>query len=261
MCRAALTNGVLPLPTTATRFPYRQPLMRVLTIVHEEDAGPGIFNDVLTASGADAESWFVTKQPAPPASADDYGAILSFGGSAHPDQEQRHPWLITEKRFLSDALSERVPVLGVCLGAELIAEAEGAGTRRMSRPEIGWYDVELTPAGTEDPILGPIGKPFPALEWHSYEVTLPAGATALARSDNCLQAFRVGDHAWGIQFHAEVTAGDFQTWLDDHGHDASVIDEGFEPGAIAAETKQQMAAWHEIGRGICERFLDVASRR
>ncbi len=235
--------------------------MRVLTIVHERDAGPGIFNDVLAASGADVDSWFVTEQEEPRASAPAYDAILSFGGSANPDQEQIHRWLVTEKRFLSQALRERVPLLGVCLGAELIAEADGTRTRRMSRPEIGWYDVELTSAGTQDPVLGPIGKPFPALEWHSYEVTLPARATALARSDNCLQAFQIGGYAWGIQFHAEVTAEDFRMWLDEFGQDADFIADGFESDAIAAETEHQIAAWHELGRGICERFLEVASRR
>ena len=99
-------------------------------------------------------------------------------------------------------------MLGVCLGAELIAEAEGTATRRATRPEIGWYDVKLTAAGASDPVLGPTGPRFQALEWHSYEVVLPSRATALARSDSCLQAFRIGGHAWGIQFHAEATGAD-----------------------------------------------------
>jgi GMP synthase (glutamine-hydrolysing) len=234
--------------------------MRVLTIVHDEDAGPGIFGDVLKARGADAETWLVVDEPEPPAPPRDYDAIFSFGGAAHPDQDQSHPWLKTEKNFLSEALRERVPLLGLCLGAELIAEVEGS-TRRMSRPEIGWYDVKLTSAGNVDPLLGPIDQPFPALEWHSYEMVLPARATALARSANCLQAFRIGSYAWGIQFHAEVTADDFQHWLDEFARDADFVEEGIEPDTIAAETEGRIAAWHELGRGICERFLDVASPR
>jgi GMP synthase (glutamine-hydrolysing) len=235
--------------------------MRVLTIVHEEDAGPGVFMDVLAASGADVDNWLVAAEQEPPAPASAYDAILTFGGSQHPDQKDRYPWLATETRFLSDALRGRVPMLGVCLGAELIAVAEGTGARRMSRPEIGWYAVKLTSAGVTDPVLGPIARPFPALEWHSYEVALPSRATALARSANCLQAFRIGDFAWGIQFHAEVTAEDFQRWLDDFASDEDFMEEGMEPDAIAAETEQRIAGWHELGRGICERFLAVASRQ
>ncbi|HEX3803494.1 MAG TPA: type 1 glutamine amidotransferase [Solirubrobacteraceae bacterium] len=235
--------------------------MRALTIVHEKDAGPGIFNDVLAASAADADTWLVAEEPEPPAPAREYDAIFSFGGSVHPDQEQSHPWLKTEKRFLSEALRGGVPLLGVCLGAELIAEVEGTVTRRMSRPEIGWYGVKLTSAGAADPVIGPIGQPFPALEWHSYEVALPSRAAALARSANCLQAFRIGDVAWGIQFHAEVTADDFQHWLDDYASDEDFVEEGIEPDAIAVETEHRIAPWHDLGRGICERFLEVASSR
>lgn len=235
--------------------------MRVLTIVHDQDAGPGVFNDVLAAGAVDVDTWLVSEEGEPPAPARRYDAIMSFGGAAHPNQEALHPWLATERRFLADALGERIPLLGVCLGAELIAAADGARPRRLTRPEIGWYDVRLTSAGERDPVLGPIGPRFPALEWHSYEVMLPSRATALAAGANCLQAFRIGDFAWGIQFHAEVTTQDFQRWLDDHGGDEDAVREGIDPDAIARETASRMDGWHELGRGVCERFLQAVAGR
>ena len=108
--------------------------MRVLLIVHDEDAGPGVFSDVLSAAAADVDTWLPPEQPDPPGPPDAYDAILSFGGAAHPHQEDRHPWLSAEKRFLAEALTARVPLLGVCLGAELIAEADGAPLAADAEP-------------------------------------------------------------------------------------------------------------------------------
>jgi GMP synthase-like glutamine amidotransferase len=128
----------------------------------------------------------------------------------------------------------------------------------MPRPEIGWHEVRLTPAGVDDPVLGPVGRCFTALEWHSYEVALPSRAIELAHGANCLQAYRIGSLVWGIQFHAEVTPEDFQHWLDHYTADADAVAEGIDPHAIAEETRDLIAGWNELGKGICERFLVVA---
>jgi len=234
--------------------------MRLLTIIHEADAGPGVFLDALSESGATVDTWVPPEQAQAPAPAGAYDAILGFGGSAHPDQHLEYPWLTAEKRFLAQALGERVPMLGVCLGAELIAAAEGGAVRRIPTPEIGWYDVTLTSAGLADPVLGPVGPSFSALEWHSYEAVLPARATTLASSDSSLQAYRIGGHAWGIQFHAEVTSADFHHWLDTYpSFDEDAIESRIDVEAIAAATDERIEAWNDVGRGICARFLQVAS--
>ena len=235
--------------------------MRVLTIVHEADAGPGVFGGVLSAAGADVDTWLAAEQPGPLQDAASYDAIVSFGGSFHPHQEELHPWLATEKSFLAGALADGVPLLGVCLGSELIAEAAGTQARHLPHPEIGWYDVGLTAEGRADQVLGPMGESFEALEWHSYAVELPAGAVALAQSANCLQAYRVGPCAWGIQFHAEVTDEDFQYWLDHYTMDEDAVRERIDPAAIAQATQGRMAGWHELGRGVCARFIDAAASR
>jgi GMP synthase-like glutamine amidotransferase len=232
--------------------------MRVLTIVHEQDAGPGVFSGALVAAGAAVDTWLVAEQSEPPVRASEYAAIISFGGSAHPHQEDRYPWLVTEKRFLAEAIADEVPVLGICLGSQLVAEVAGAQVRHLPHPEIGWYDVTITDAGRTDPVLGAIGNGFEALEWHSYAVDLPANATLLAHSSSCLQAYRLGDSAWGLQFHAEVTDADFQHWLDNYTVDEDAVREGIDPGAIARDTAPRMAAWHELGVGVCARFLATA---
>ncbi len=241
-------------------FPYRPALMRVLTIVHEDDAGPGVFADVLGAP-IELDTWLAAEQPQGPADPARYDAIISFGGAVHPHQEDRHPWLAAEKRFLADALAGEIPLLGICLGAELIAEAAGGGARHMPEPEIGWCQISLTDAGREDVVLGAVDERFDGLEWHSYALELPAEATVLARSANCVQGYRIGTCAWGFQFHAEVSDRDFQFWLDNYTMDEDAVRVGIDRAAIARETTGRMDAWHELGRGLCARFLEAARVR
>ena len=112
-----------------------------------------------------------------------------------------------------ELLARGVPTLGVCLGAQLVSEAAGGSPRRAPEPEIGWVEVELTPEGRADPLLGALPERFEAFEWHSYEAGPPEGAVTLATSPVCIQAYRLtGARAWGIQFHAEVTRPDVDAW-------------------------------------------------
>ena len=240
--------------------------MRVLSIVHQADTGPGVFLDAIGEAGAEHHVWQPPEDPHPPGTPAEYDAIISCGGSVHPVQDAEHPWLPVEKRFLADAVRRRVPLLGVCLGNQLIAEALGTRTRRSSQPEIGWFAVQLTPEGLADAVVGPLADHpgtregrFEALQWHSYEVPLPDQAVALARSEVCLQCYRIGDRVWGVQFHPEVTREDFQRWLDVYDSDEDAVRIGVDPASLAAQTAPRIAGWNELGRGLCARFLRVAS--
>jgi GMP synthase (glutamine-hydrolysing) len=184
--------------------------------------------------------------------------VISFGGEAHPDQDSTRPWLAVERRVLREALETGIPVLGVCLGAELLAQSAGAGVRRAGRPEIGFHPVELTSSGSRDPLLSPLPRRFQALSWHSYQCELPVAATALARSDSGIQAFRVGPRAWGIQFHAEVTEAVFNSWLDDYESDPDAVELGIDPEELRADLQQRITDWNELGRAFIQRFLVAA---
>ena len=227
--------------------------MRVLGIVHQPDAGPGVFADVAAAGGHALVEWSPAEQPVP--ELDGFGAVIVFGGAMHTDHEAEHPWLAAEKAMLRSLLGRGTPILGVCLGAQLLAEAAGAQPRRAREPEIGWYDVELTGEAADDPLAGALPERFESFQWHSYEAPLPPGATALARSDVCLQAFRVNGPAWGIQFHAEVTSTEVDAWLNDYASDEDALKIGLDPEALRAESAPRMAGWNELGRALCERFL------
>jgi GMP synthase (glutamine-hydrolysing) len=234
--------------------------MRVLAIVHQVDAGPGVFADAARARGARLEPWTVAEGGSPPDDPGAYGAVLTFGGAMHVDHEDRHPWLREEKALLAELLERRVPLLGVCLGAQLVAEAAGGAPRRASQPEIGWYDVQVTEEGAADPLLGPLFPAFEAFQWHSYEFPLPPGASSLARSESCLQAYRIDESAWGIQFHAEVTPEDADAWIGDYRSDEDAVRVLRDPDALRRRTRAAIGAWNELGRGLCERFLAAAER-
>ncbi len=231
--------------------------MRVLAINHQRDAGPGVFADAVARRGNELDQWFVAETAAPPGEPAGYEAVIVFGGAMHADQEDEHPWLAAEKALLAELLERRTPLLGVCLGAQLLSEAAGGSARRAREPEIGWLEVEVTDQGSEDPVLGPLAPSFEAFEWHSYECGVPAGATVLARSAVCVQAYRLGEAAWGIQFHAEVTAADARRWIVDYQTDPDAVRIGVDPEALAAETEPRLDAWNELGRGLCTRFLDA----
>jgi GMP synthase (glutamine-hydrolysing) len=229
--------------------------MRALTITYERDAGPGVFAEALADHGITPDSWLASDSSSPPRNPSDYDAVLVFGGSMHADQEERHPWLSEQKTLLRGLLDQRVPILGVCLGAQLLCEAAGAPPRRMDKPEIGWYDVEVTADGAADPLLRPLAPAFDAFEWHRYECPLPDGAVALARTRRSLQAFRLAERSWGIQFHAEVAADDLDAWMDDYRADDEDALPGLEIGELRRETRRRIAAWNRLGRELCGRFV------
>jgi GMP synthase (glutamine-hydrolysing) len=232
--------------------------MKALAIVHQSDAGPGVFADEMKARGVELHEWRLSERgTTPQLEVADYDAVLTFGGAMHADQEDRHPWLRFEKDFLAAIIDDRMPLLAVCLGSQLLADAAGGSARRASEPEIGWYEVEVTEEGKADPVIGPLAPSFEALQWHSYEAVPPEGAAILARSPICAQAYRVGEVAWGIQSHPEVSAADLSKWIADYRSDEDAVRIGVDPEALRAETDQKIAAWNQLGRELCGRFLDV----
>jgi GMP synthase-like glutamine amidotransferase len=226
--------------------------VRVLFLTHGPSVPGGVFEEVVEAAGHHLERWDVPAGGSPPPAAHD--AIMAFGGSMHPDEDDRHDWLAAEEAFLREALADRVPLLGVCLGGQMIARAAGAQVGRASSAEIGWHEVELTPAGRADPVLGVLPPRFAAFEWHRYAFGVPGGGTELARSDVCTQVFRLG-RAWALQFHAEVTRAMIHDWAAEAPGELPTPAAGF-----LAEADRRIERWNELGRALCAAFLEEAAR-
>jgi GMP synthase (glutamine-hydrolysing) len=177
--------------------------MRVLSVVHHRNAAAGVFREPARVAGHELVEWL--PHEGPPPSPEGLDAAIVFGAEAQVDQEETLPWLRHEKELVRLLLERDVPMLGVCFGSQVLAEAAGAVVRPAERAEIGWNEVELTPEGLSDPVLGFLPERFEAFGYHHYEWLLPPGGVPLARSAACLQAFRLGEGPfWGIQFHPEV---------------------------------------------------------
>jgi GMP synthase (glutamine-hydrolysing) len=227
--------------------------MDVLALIHGDEARSGIFAEAAEARGDRIEEWSIAWGTPPPRPLDDYPAVLVFGGAMHADQDHLHPWLHEETMLLQRLLDQRTPVLGVCLGVQMIARAAGAPVGPVEHPEIGWHDVELTQAGRDDPLFRGLPASFPALQWHFYTYGIPAGGVELARSAVCTQSFRLGEAAWGVQFHPEVTAEQLERWMREDPDEIPIPVEQFR-----AETQRRIGDWNEVGWAICTNFLGLA---
>lgn len=240
--------------------------MRALAIVHQPDAGPGVFAEEMRDRGVELDQWAIPEEKEPPADPVGYDAVLTFGGAMNVHDREAHPWIEPELALLRSLLERGVPLLGACLGTQLVAAAGGGSVRRARDPEIGWFEVALTPEAARDPVFGLLASApdredgwFEAFQWHSYEAEPPPGAVTLAASPVCTQAYRLGDRAWGIQFHAEVTRADALKWISEYSEDPDAVRIGVNPDELAAETERRIVEWNAFGRELCGRFLDAAA--
>jgi GMP synthase (glutamine-hydrolysing) len=226
--------------------------MRILCVHHEAPLRGGLYDDVIAGAGHEIVRWApFAGEPSPqPGDAD---AIVVYGGAVHPDADGTDPWLAGEVALIERALDEEVPLLGICLGAQLIARAAGAWVGPAGASEVGWYRVEPTAAGLSDPVVGTLAGPTYGFEWHHYTYAVPHGATELARSERATQGFRLGDRTWAVQFHPEVTREMVHEWsgLAPEQVDGDVA-------KMRAETDRRIAGWNEAGSRLCLAFLEQA---
>jgi len=231
--------------------------MRVLSVVHDPavTGGGGLFERVVVERGDHLDRWVVANGDAPPAAPTHWDALMVFGGAMHPDQDAEHPWLRSEVSFIQQALGHGVPTIGVCLGAQLIARAAGAWVGPGAAAEVGWFTVEVNGEGAADPVLGVLPRRVDAFQWHYYTFELPTDAVELAASASARQAYRLGERAWGIQFHAEVEREMLDSWFVEGASELP------KPAAeVEADTARHLRTWNEQGAALCNAFLDEARR-
>lgn len=202
--------------------------MRVLVVTHGPEITAGWLEYALEEVGAETD--YVDLALGEVVNGRRYDKVIVLGGHMGAYDTAEHQWLVDEKEFLQRTLAEGTPILGVCLGAQLLAEVAGGAAYRSPTVEAGFVTIVSTAVGERDATVAAIDGPVVA--WHHDTFDLPPGAELLATTDSYPHAFRVGS-ALGVQFHPEVTPEMFDEWIATTGT-AELEEAGLDPGAFAA---------------------------
>jgi GMP synthase-like glutamine amidotransferase len=187
--------------------------MNVLIIKHVDIEGPGLIEYCLNQRRLPYQVLCLDSDARLPRP-EGFTHIILLGGPMNVYEEDRYPFLKDEDLFIKEAVQRGKFILGICLGAQLIAKALGAKVFKAPVKEIGWFDVSLTEIGLQDPLFSDLPKTFPVFQWHEDTFEIPRGAKLIATSSSVShQAFRYADNAYGLQFHLEVTEEMIQEWM------------------------------------------------
>ncbi|HYO60694.1 MAG TPA: type 1 glutamine amidotransferase [Actinomycetota bacterium] len=227
--------------------------MRPLVVVqHEPSVPPGTITDVLRDEGVEhlvVEAW---RDEAWPGVAE-LGGLVVLGGTMNVDQLDAYPFLAASRALMADAIEREVPVMGVCLGSQMMARVLGGDVFRAEPRNAFFSPVEVG----DDPVVAPFSS-APVLQFHEDTFSLPPGAVPLARSarSGLLQAFRYGANAYAIQFHFEVDAPILEGWCRNVGERALAEEWGTSSAELLAEAERHLAMQERAGRALFARFLD-----
>jgi GMP synthase-like glutamine amidotransferase len=229
----------------------------VLVFQHDPFEDLGFFADILARQQSDFRAVRLFHGEMPTEDWDGVRALIILGGPMSVHEEEEYPFLRWEKTIIRTAIQEGIALLGICLGAQLIAAAAGAAVYQGRLKEVGWYPISLTPEGQVDSLLGYLPEKPTVFQWHGEGFELPASARSLASSpyyEN--QAFRIGKNVYGLQFHLEVTAAMVERWLEEHSKDLAQVPY-ISPDKIKADTQTYGPTLKYYG----ERFLSEFLRR
>ena len=230
--------------------------MSVLIIKHVEIEGPGLIEDCLKEEKIpyqilNLESGVHLPKP------EDYTGIVILGGPMNAYEEDRYPFLREEDLFIKEAIQRGRAVLGICLGAQLMAKALGAKVTKALVKEIGWFDVSLTGAGLHDPLFSRLPETFSVFQWHEDTFHIPSAGRLIATSNAVPhQAFRYGENAYGLQFHLEVTEEMIREWMKTYEDEFNRSHTPLLPKLrILCETETKIGDYKKTGIRVFKNFF------
>jgi GMP synthase-like glutamine amidotransferase len=229
--------------------------MRLHVLQHVSFEGPGIIAEWGGVNGHEVSVTRLFDDGAVLPDRDTFDCLVVMGGPMGVNDEEEFPWLAAEKELIAGAIEAGRAVLGICLGAQLVASALGARVRRNQHREIGWAPIWLTEEGLESEIFSHIPEELEVFHWHGDTFDIPEGAVNLAQSAGCHhQAFLYGKNVIGIQFHLEVTRKDVMAMLEHSGEDLTPDAYVQAPAKILAKENPLRRANHAL-RGILLRLV------
>jgi len=231
-------------------------VMSVLVIKHVEIEGPGLIEDCLRQENIPYQI-LTLASGLPLPKLDHLTHLVILGGPMNVYEEARYPFLRIEDFFIMEAIQRGKSILGICLGAQLIAKALGAKVFKAPVREIGWYDVTLTRIGSIDPFFSQLPKTFPVFQWHEDTFDTPLRAIPIATSSLVPhQAFRYGENVYGLQFHLEVTQEMIREWVETYEEDFEKPQSlSLSKPKILADTKLKSNPYKEIGLKFFKNFF------
>jgi GMP synthase (glutamine-hydrolysing) len=218
-------------------------MKKLLVVQHVAFEILGTLNPLLKSAGFRIRYVNFGRHPHAQPRLDGYHGLVVLGGPMNADQFDQYPHLKTEVHLIEDALEREVPILGICLGAQLLAMALGAEVKRNRQKEIGWYDVSLTDEGKQDPLFAHFAPTERIFQWHGDTFDVPESCVHLAASPTCAnQAFRYRSNVYGLQFHMEVDEPLIERWLrvPIHRKEIESLKGSVNPETIRLETTQHI---------------------
>ncbi len=227
---------------------------KVIVLQHVANEGLGIIEPILAKRDLIPQFVKLYEGDEVPESIDRVAALIILGGPMSVNDVENHPYIKDEIRLIQDAFRFGTSILGICLGAQLIAKAAGATVYKGKEKEIGWYDISLTPSGKRDPLFGSMPDTLKVFQWHGETFDMPVGATRLATSDLFPnQLLRVVGHAYAMQFHLEVDEPMIRSFIEAGAEELAELKGAIDPDAILNDIPKYIEELNEHGR----RFLDA----
>jgi GMP synthase-like glutamine amidotransferase len=229
---------------------------RALIVQHAPEAGPGTLEQTLRGRGFQLEWWWAARDLQPPAPATDYDLIISLGGPGNPEDESTTPWAPAERVLIKEALDQHIAFLGICMGAQLLAQVAGGSIRSDAPPAKGWTPLRLTDAGQRDPLIGALPRFLHAFHWHDLSFTGGPASALLATSDTAEEAIHIPPTGWGLQFHPCLNLPVAAAWIEMERKELQDI--GVNPEELREETVVRMREYEAYGPHLANRIADIA---
>jgi GMP synthase (glutamine-hydrolysing) len=239
---------------------FARAMKKLLVLQHVSHEILGTLNPLLKRAGFRIRYVNFGRHPDAEPSLDGYHGMIVLGGPMSVNEPRKHPHLRTELKLIEDAMRREIPVLGICLGAQLIAKALGAEVYPSGDKEIGWYDVSPTSQAGEDPLLADFREREKLFQWHGDTFDVPHTAVHLASSELCSnQAFRYTTNVYAFQFHLEVDEPMIHRWLraPENRIEIAGLRGKIDPERIHIETREHLDRLHELSDRVFSEFIKI----